>query len=214
MKYDCPYGILGLEKGSSKEFIKRAWRKLSEKYHSDTGGVNASLEEFNRVQWAYRFLTDDRKRMIYDQTGEIKKDHSATINQAARENLVLLFKKVLHTNEEFTKNFKGVNPFELMRLEISNLLLNSIKEVESLKGMYQKLLDIKSRIIYYGGDHSLLKDVLEKEIGDTCTLIEEEDRKSKTFKEMTKLLEPYKYRTDLFGDEYRWNTQIQRKLNK
>ena len=202
MKYSCPYSILKLKKTATKKEIKAAWRKLSEKYHEDTGGDTASNEDFTMVQWAYRFLTDDRKRSAYDKTGVIKEDHTPAINQAARENLVILFKKVLHTNEEFTRNFKIADPFELMRAEINDLLLASIKEVESLKSMHKKLLDIKFRIIYYSGDHCLLGDILEQEISSTCGLIEEEGRKAKTFKEMTRLLEPYKYRTNLFEGDF------------
>jgi len=61
------YKILGIEKGASKDDIKKAFRKLAHKYHPDKGGDEAKFKEINE---AYQILTDDKKRAEYDTYGE------------------------------------------------------------------------------------------------------------------------------------------------
>lgn len=61
------YKILGVEKGSSKEEVKKAFHKLAHKYHPDKkGGDEAKFKEINE---AYQILSDDQKRAQYDNFG-------------------------------------------------------------------------------------------------------------------------------------------------
>ncbi len=61
------YSILGVEKGASKEDIKKAFRTLAHKYHPDKkGGDEAKFKEINE---AYGVLSDDAKRKQYDSFG-------------------------------------------------------------------------------------------------------------------------------------------------
>jgi molecular chaperone DnaJ len=62
------YKILGVEKGASKEEIKKAFRKLAHEYHPDKKGGNE--EKFKEVNEAYSVLSDDNKRAQYDQFGQ------------------------------------------------------------------------------------------------------------------------------------------------
>ncbi|HEY4513624.1 MAG TPA: molecular chaperone DnaJ [Candidatus Paceibacterota bacterium] len=61
------YNILGIEKGASKEEIKKAFYKLAHKYHPDKKGGNEG--KFKEVNEAYQVLSDDSKRSKYDQFG-------------------------------------------------------------------------------------------------------------------------------------------------
>ena len=66
MKKDY-YKTLGVEKGASKEEIKKAFHKLAHKYHPDKKeGDEAKFKEVNE---AYQTLSDDSKRAKYDQYG-------------------------------------------------------------------------------------------------------------------------------------------------
>ncbi|MFA5652169.1 MAG: molecular chaperone DnaJ [Candidatus Paceibacterota bacterium] len=60
------YKTLGVEKGSSKEDIKKAFRKLAHEHHPDKGG---NAEKFKEVSEAYSVLSDDSKRAQYDTYG-------------------------------------------------------------------------------------------------------------------------------------------------
>lgn len=62
------YKTLGVEKSSSKEEIKKAFRKLAQKHHPDKPDGNES--KFKEVNEAYTILSDDKKRAEYDQFGQ------------------------------------------------------------------------------------------------------------------------------------------------
>lgn len=58
------YNILGVDKQASQEEIKKAFRKLSMKYHPDkTGGDDKQFKEINE---AYSTIGDETKRRQYD----------------------------------------------------------------------------------------------------------------------------------------------------
>ena len=62
------YTLLGVEKGASKDDIKKAFYKLAAKYHPDKkGGDEAKFKEINE---AYQTLSDEKKRKEYDTYGQ------------------------------------------------------------------------------------------------------------------------------------------------
>ena len=64
------YDILGIEKSSSKDEIKKAYRKVAMKYHPDRNPGNKSAEaKFKEAAEAYSVLSDDQKKARYDQFG-------------------------------------------------------------------------------------------------------------------------------------------------
>jgi len=64
------YNILGVEKGASKEEIKKAYKKLAKKYHPDLNKDNPEAEtKFKEATDAYAILGDENKRKQYDQFG-------------------------------------------------------------------------------------------------------------------------------------------------
>ena len=63
------YDRLGVSKDASQDEIKRAYRKMSKKYHPDINKEPAAEEKYKEVQEAYETLSDDQKRAAYDQYG-------------------------------------------------------------------------------------------------------------------------------------------------
>jgi len=61
------YNILGVEKGSSQEEIKRAYRKLAHQFHPDKKGGDE--KKFKEINEAYQILGNQEKRAKYDQFG-------------------------------------------------------------------------------------------------------------------------------------------------
>lgn len=70
------YEVLGIDKGATKEEIKKAYRKLARKYHPDVNKEADAEEKFKEVKEAYEVLSDDTKRAQYDRFG-----HAATSGQ-------------------------------------------------------------------------------------------------------------------------------------
>ncbi len=72
------YEVLGVSKGASGDEIKKAFRKMSKKYHPDLNpGDKAAEESFKEVNEAYQVLSDDEKRQRYDQFGHAGVDGNA-----------------------------------------------------------------------------------------------------------------------------------------
>ena len=66
------YKILGVKRNASKQEIKKAFKKLSLKWHPDKNKKNPkkAKEMFIKIANAYEVLSNDEKRKIYDQYGE------------------------------------------------------------------------------------------------------------------------------------------------
>ncbi|MBT3304175.1 molecular chaperone DnaJ [Candidatus Woesearchaeota archaeon] len=63
------YETLGIEKGASKEEIKKAYKTLAKKYHPDINKESGSEEKFKEINEAAAVLGDDAKREQYDRFG-------------------------------------------------------------------------------------------------------------------------------------------------
>ena len=61
------YQILGIDRSSSPEEIKQAYRRLAMKHHPDKGGNEA---EFKKINEAYAVLSDPAKKAQYDNPHE------------------------------------------------------------------------------------------------------------------------------------------------
>lgn len=76
MKRDF-YDVLGINKNSSKDEIKSAYRKLALKYHPDRNKASDAEEKFKEINEAYEVLSNDQKKTAYDQFGHSAFDPSA-----------------------------------------------------------------------------------------------------------------------------------------
>jgi len=64
------YEVLGVNKDSSTQDIKKAYRKLAMKYHPDRNkGDKEAEEKFKKISEAYAVLSDPEKRKQYDTYG-------------------------------------------------------------------------------------------------------------------------------------------------
>ncbi len=64
------YATLGVDRKAKPEQIRKKYRHLARKYHPDLNpGSKAGEEKFKEISEAYRILSDEKKRQIYDQYG-------------------------------------------------------------------------------------------------------------------------------------------------
>ncbi len=72
------YEVLGVSKKASKDEIKDAYRKLAMQHHPDRNKSPDAEEKFKEISEAYAVLSDDEKRMQYDQLGHVGFDQRYT----------------------------------------------------------------------------------------------------------------------------------------
>ncbi|NLC76761.1 MAG: molecular chaperone DnaJ [Clostridia bacterium] len=69
------YEVLGVSREATQEEIKKAYRKLTRKYHPDVNpGDKEAEEKFKEITEAYEVLGDEQKRANYDRFGHAGTD--------------------------------------------------------------------------------------------------------------------------------------------
>ncbi|NQV08872.1 molecular chaperone DnaJ [Candidatus Woesearchaeota archaeon] len=63
------YKILGVDKESTKQDIKKAYKRLAKKHHPDLNKEEGAADKFKEINEAAAVLGDDNKRQQYDQFG-------------------------------------------------------------------------------------------------------------------------------------------------
>jgi len=69
MKFKDYYTILGVDRDSGQDQIKKAYRRLARQYHPDVAKEAEAEDRFKEVSEAYQTLSDPEKRKAYDQLG-------------------------------------------------------------------------------------------------------------------------------------------------
>jgi curved DNA-binding protein len=69
MKYSDYYAALGVQRGASPDEIKKAYRRLAQKFHPDVSKEPGAEARFKEIAEAYQTLKDPEKRAAYDALG-------------------------------------------------------------------------------------------------------------------------------------------------
>jgi molecular chaperone DnaJ len=63
------YSVLGVSKDVNQDELKKAYRKLAVQYHPDKNKETNAEDKFKEINEAYEVLSDENKRVQYDQFG-------------------------------------------------------------------------------------------------------------------------------------------------
>ncbi|KAL7732309.1 hypothetical protein ACLKA6_018533 [Drosophila palustris] len=100
---DYYYKVLGVNKHATVQQIRSAFYALAKRYHPDSTHSEEKLKHFQELSNAYNILTDETKRLEYDQLGGIK-DEQAFLEQAGNPmSLDRKFEGNNHNQEEIKK---------------------------------------------------------------------------------------------------------------
>ncbi|HEX6637375.1 MAG TPA: DnaJ C-terminal domain-containing protein [Steroidobacteraceae bacterium] len=69
MKYTDYYAALGVERGAALDEIRKAYRRLAQKYHPDVSKEPGAEARFKEIGEAWQTLKDPEKRAAYDALG-------------------------------------------------------------------------------------------------------------------------------------------------
>lgn len=69
------YEILSVPSSATTGEIKKAYRLAALRFHPDHNHTATANEDFAYLAKIHEILSDDKKRKIYDQTGEVTHEH-------------------------------------------------------------------------------------------------------------------------------------------
>lgn len=68
------YNVLGVDQNADEKTIKKAYRRLAQKYHPDVNKEPGAEAKFKEINAAHEVLSNPERRKLYDQYGEIALD--------------------------------------------------------------------------------------------------------------------------------------------
>jgi len=154
-----PYNALGVGATAETGEIKRAYKKRVKETHPDMQG--GSAEEFEKVNKAYRLLTDQRLRERYDKTGSTEEQADNVMANAVNK-LGTLFVMAAMNEQAAT--------MDIIRT-IRNTLDGEVKKmrdsINELKHQIHKIEKVQKRIVKKGGTmHDFVKEAYNDVIRD------------------------------------------------
>ena len=172
------YETLGIDKGASKQEIKKAFKSKSQKLHPDKGG---NKDEFSRLVIARDVLLDDNRRKQYDDNGSTEKP--MTIDSQAMQRLADMFCQSLQ------------NPSINIVNNIKNNLLRLVIEFEKEKTRKQyeieKITKLMNRI-YCNADFNLFESTLQQKIDSVNESLKRSEYDIAVAEKCLEIIEDYK----------------------
>ncbi len=139
------YYILGIKQTASLEEVKRAYRKLSLKFHPDTNdGDEFFTERFKELKEAYEILIDPSKRKIYDDSKNSNSDYRQSNYGPNFDPYIEYFKAnttSFEYDEEVTFSWKTINA--------DKIILRPFGSVQAIGQRTYKLKDFKNDVMTF-----------------------------------------------------------------
>jgi len=192
------YDILEVDKNSSKEEIKKSYRKKSKKCHPDMPGGNT--EKFKELSIAFNILIDDSKRKKYDETGN--EDFANKIDDLTSEAIRRI--SMIFTNflDNLAKNNLNYNIMESIKNNAIQVIHSNKKDIRIQKKLKKNVNNYKKRIKYKGKDQNILIMFCDNKIKDIDSKIPNFYHEIEVAKKVIELLEGYDLETIINNSSY------------
>ncbi len=145
------YKTLGINKNSSQEEIKRAFRKKAAEHHPDRNDNDG--KSMAAVNKAYSCLGDPEKRKRYDETGEDKRKNS--FEQDVIGAMLTLFNEALEDDGDMLDRCKR---------SIQKALENGENKQAEIKAKIKKLRSRRKAIKTKRGQQNRIHDLIDQRI--------------------------------------------------
>lgn len=144
------YYFLGVKENASEEEIKKAYRKLSLKYHPDKNPNDEFFElRFMEIKEAYEMLVDAEKRRIYD-------DNLSQVQRSYRPNLPPVIKSFSVNKVRVQKGEEVIITWQTQNADIVKIMPfglqkgygeKAIRITEFQEGKFQLLLHVTNSLL-------------------------------------------------------------------
>lgn len=180
------YTTLGVAKDATKEEIKKAYYKKSQKHHPDKGGDE---KDFQNIALAYEVLSDEEKRGKYDRGEPIFDTHDP--EAFLRSRVLSLFDQQVN-NPQF--NYKHTDVFATIIQNCKRLIEQAPQGESNAREMIKKYAGIRDRI--HGENTEIYVNTLEQKIKQFEVMIRSIPKQIKDLEDIIKYVEVTKYSVD------------------
>lgn len=182
------YESLGVDKGASKEAIKKAYRRKAQKCHPDKK-KDGNSDEFLQIQKAYAVLSDDSRRANYDATGEdggVQDIRSVALNAVAQLILGMMD----------GADIDHINIVEQARQNVYGQRQNDNGQISKMQAAIGKREKALKRLKHKGKSPNVVVQMVTIEIDKLKRQIENVKAKNDVYEEMLSVLKDYSYETN------------------
>lgn len=180
------YERLSVDRSAGREEIKAAYRAMAKTHHPDAGG---DPDVFRAISEAYRILSDDNAREIYDRTGNANVGEEALRDKEAR---VVI--------QEFVESV-SVAPDLMFASDIiaafdkkcDEGVSQSTTKCEQGRRAIAKLERFKKGLRYSGGGTDFVAEIADRKIAAIRSQIAINEGVAEVFKRAKSMLGQYRY---------------------
>ena len=136
------YETLGVDKNSTQESIKRAYRQLAKQHHPDNGG---DTEKFKQINQAYSIIGDEHKRHQYNQDIASRRSNNNSYNYN-HDNIHDFFNDVFKSSSGFHHSYhtqpKNKDLRTTLHINLESVLHPQSKTVHLNRGRSNKTVQV------------------------------------------------------------------------
>lgn len=124
------YKLLGVSRTATEPEIKRAYKKLSRKYHPDKNSAPDAEAQFIAISEAYEVLSDDDKRQIYDRYGHegLKQHEQGAGARQHQRNPFDMFSRFFGGQHHGAQERKGPDLRVQMQVDLTSFFVGNYEE--------------------------------------------------------------------------------------